>query len=85
MLEHGESRIGKFADEGHCGVDVEQIVVGNLLAVELGEHFFEIAEEESLLMGVFAIAHGFGAVDGYTQSRGASVEVEIIEYRAVVG
>ena len=40
----------------HCGVDVKQIVVGYFLAVELCEHFLEIAEEVSLLMGILAIA-----------------------------
>ncbi len=68
MLEYGESRVGEFTDEGNGRVDVEEVVVGNLLAMELGEHFFEIAEEESFLMGILAVAHCLGSVDGHTQS-----------------
>ena len=84
VLEHREGRVGEFGDQTHCGVDVKQIVVGYFLAVELCEHFLEIAEEVSLLMGILAIAHVLGSVDGHTQGRGTFLAVEVVEYGCIV-
>ena len=53
-------------DEGAGGVDVEQVVIADFLAVELVEDGVEIAVVGSGLVWVFAIAEGLGAVDGYT-------------------
>ena len=70
MLEDGEGGFGELGDEAYGGVDVEQVVVGNLLAVELFEEFVEFPEEISLLMGILAVAHCLLAVDCHAQGGG---------------
>ncbi len=84
MLEDGKCGIGEFADEVHGSVDVKKIVVGNLLAVQLGEQVFKVAEEIAFLMRILAITHGLGSVDSDAKCRGTVSFIEIVEYRAVI-
>ena len=43
VLEDCKSSLSEVADEVHGSIDVEKIVVGNLLAMKLCEHFIEVA------------------------------------------
>ena len=81
MLEDGECSLRELAHERDGGVDVEQIVVGDFLAVELLQQVVETAEEIALLMRVFTVAHSLFAVDGDAQGSGVlGQRVEIAEY-----
>ena len=56
MLQDGERRVvSEFVDEVNGRIDIQQVVVGDFLAVDLVENLVQIAVEISLLMGVFAI------------------------------
>ena len=64
MLEDCKSSLSEVANKVHGSVDVEEVVVGNLLAMKLCEHFVEVAEEITLLVGILTIAHHLGTIDG---------------------
>ena len=83
VFEDGEGGIVKLGNQRHGGVDVEQVVVRNLLAVELLEHFVEVAIEYTLLVGILAIAQHLGVVAGIAEGR-AFATVEVVEDGAVV-
>ncbi len=85
MFKNGKSGFGELGHERHCGIDVEEVVIGNFLAVKLVEQLVEMPEEETLLMRVLPIAHCLFAVDCYAECRGLFVAVEIVENRAVIG
>lgn len=69
VLQDSHGAAVELVDEIDGGVDVQEVVVGNLLAVELLELAVEIAVEAGLLVGILAVAEGLGAVDGDAQSR----------------
>ena len=56
VLEDGDGRVFVLADELRGGGNVEDVVVGKLLAVELLEVFLEITVERRFLMRVLAVA-----------------------------
>lgn len=85
VLEDGKRRVGELGDEAAGGVDVEQVIVRNLLAVELVEESAEVAEELALLVRVLAVAHRLCVVDGDAQGRRLLLlAVEIVEDAAVI-
>ena len=62
VLDHHRRRIGELADDRQGAVEIEEIVVGKLLAVQLprGDHVGPVAVgpgiEGRLLMGILAVA-----------------------------
>lgn len=84
MLQDGERRVvAEFVDEVYGSVDVQQVVVGDFLAVDLVEHFVQIAVEISLLMGVLAITQGLLVV-GRVAEGTSFATVEVVEDGRVV-
>ncbi len=78
VFEDGECRFGEFGHEVDRRVDVKQVVVGDLFAVNLIENFAETAVECAVLVGVFAVAHVFLSVDSYAQIILAAAACEIV-------
>ena len=61
VLEDGEGGLSrKVVDKGAGGVDVAQVVIADFLAVELVEATLQVAVEDTLLVGVLAVAQGSG-------------------------
>ena len=56
VLENRDRGPGEFLDEISGGADIEDVVVGKFLAVELLEMLAETAVELGFLVGVFAVA-----------------------------
>lgn len=84
MLQDGKRRvIAEFVDEVYGSVDVQQVVIRDFLAVDLVEHFVQIAVEISLLMGVFAITQGLLVV-GRVAEGTSFAAVEVVEDGRVV-
>ena len=83
VFQNGESGPVKFRNQRNGGIDVEQVVVRNLLAVELLEHLVEVAIEYTLLVGILAVAQHLGVVAGIAEGR-AFATVEVVEDGAVV-
>ena len=74
----------ELADQTHCGVDIQKVVVRDILTVQLGEHILDLAIESGLLMGVLAIAQRHRTVVGHTHSVDLLRAVEVVENCAVV-
>ena len=84
VLQDGKRRvIAEFVDEVYGSVDVQQVVIRDFLAVDLVEHFVQIAVEISLLMGVFAITQGLLVV-GRVAEGTSFAAVEVVEDGRVV-
>ena len=84
VLEDCKSSLSEVANKVHGSVDVEEVVVGNFLAVELGEHFIEVAEEIAFLVRILTIAHHLGTIDGQAECR-RLFAIEVVEDVRVVG
>ena len=56
MLEHGYCCSIEFVDQGAGGIDIEQVVVADFLAVKLVELCFEIAVIGGCLVRILAVA-----------------------------
>ena len=56
VLEDGDGRLGEFLDQLGGGGDIEDVVVGKFLAVELFEMLVEVAVERGGLVRIFAVA-----------------------------
>ena len=84
MLQDGERRVvSEFVDEVNGRIDVQQVVVGDFLAVDLVEHLVQIAVEISFLMGVLAITQGLLVVGRVAESASFAT-VEVVEDGRVV-
>ena len=70
VLEDGDGRLGKFLDELGGGGDIEDVVEGEFLAVELLEVLVEIAVERGLLVRVLAVAEAGGDGQGEGERAG---------------
>ena len=85
VLQHGEGGFREFVNQVYGSIDVEQVVVGDFLAVDLVEHGIEVAVEVTLLVRVLAVAQGLLVVCRLAESS-ALLTVEVIEdSRVVVG
>ena len=85
VLEDGDGGLGEFLDELGGGGDIEDVVEGEFLAVELLEVLVEIAVEGGLLVGVFAVAEAGGDGEGDGEGAGGFLfAVEEIGDGAVV-
>ena len=61
MFQYSESRFGsEILHQSQGRIDIEQVVVGNLLAVQLFEAFVERTVESAFLMRILAIAQRGG-------------------------
>ncbi len=85
VLEDGDGRFGELGDERGGGADVEDVVIGELLALELLERRAEVSVEFGLLVRVLAVAkaHFQRQVD----AEGAAcflLTIEVIGNRRVV-
>jgi hypothetical protein len=58
MFEHGECRLDELGHQVYRRVDVDEVVVRQLLAVQDIEYFVDIAVEIAFLMWIFAVAQG---------------------------
>ena len=67
VLEDGEGRLVELTDEVETCVEVEQVVVRQLFAVQLLEHRVEVAIEGAFLMRVLTITQGRAFFFGDTQ------------------
>ena len=86
VLEDGDGRLGKLGNQARGGGDVEDVVEGEFLAVELLEVVEESAVELSLLMGVLAVAEATGEGELEREGvAGGALVVEVGADGAVVG
>ncbi len=56
VLEDRDGRLGEFLDQVGRGSDVEEVVIGKVLAVQLLEMFLESSVERGGLVRIFAVA-----------------------------
>ena len=70
MLEDGEGGLVEVLDEADGSLDVLEVVVGEFLAVQLGEVSREVSVEDSTLVWVLPIAQGLCGVSAETQGGG---------------
>ena len=83
VLQDGERRLRELVNQVYGGVDVEQVVVRDFLAVHLVEQLVQVAVEVALLVRVLAIAQGLGIVGRAAESR-AFAPVKVVEDGGVV-
>ena len=86
MLEDGDGRLRELADEAGGRGDIEDVIEGEFLAVELFEVVEEVSVEFGLLMGVLTVAEasGEGEFEGEGFPRGTLV-IKVGADGAIVG
>ena len=85
VLQDGEGGFLEFVDQVDGRIDVQQVVVGDFLAVDLVEHLIQVAVEVALLVRILAVAQGRLVVGRATEGRSV-LAVEVVEDgRVVVG
>ena len=84
VLEDGEGRLVELTDEVEACVEVEQVVVRQLLAVQLLEHRIQVAIEGAFLVRVLAITQGGAFLFGDAQRLAVVVFHEPVHDGAVV-
>ena len=84
MLDNGDGRPGKFADQVDGRVNIHQVVVRQFLAVKFMEYAVEVAKETALLVRVFAVTHGHRGKNALFERLYLFNPVEIVEDHGVV-
>ena len=83
MLQDGKGGLAELINQIHGSLDVEQVVVGDLLAMHLVEEALKVAVEVALLVGILAVAQGLLVAGAVAEGR-ALATVEVVEDGAVV-